>query len=165
MWGIYEIYIFRILKNAIRNGQKVKTDSIFKNIALTSPSISPAGYLQWDTNHSVRRNINYFYGSWLTVLQSGDYYVYSRVTFSKGDAVNPLTSRIMLRKSKTEKEKIVMQAYCSLGSHPGKSSGLCTATQGEVIRLEKGNQLGVWTENLSLVSYTEGATTFGMYQL
>ncbi|GAA6223019.1 tumor necrosis factor ligand superfamily member 6-like [Lates japonicus] len=123
------------------------------------------GYLQWDTNHSVRRNINYFYGSWLTVLQSGDYYVYSRVTFSKGDAVNPLTSRIMLRKNKTEKEKIVMQAYCSLGSHPGNSSGLCTATQGEVIRLEKGNQLGVWTENLSLVSYTEGATTFGMYQL
>lgn len=118
-------------------------------------------------NHSVRRNINYYHESWLTILESGDYYVYSSVTFSKGDSARPLASRVKLRKDEKEEEKVVMQAYCSLHSCPGNASipRMCTATQGEVISLEKGNQLSVWVQNLSLVDYDEGATTFGMYKL
>ncbi|XP_069388139.1 CD40 ligand [Paralichthys olivaceus] len=126
-----------------------------------------SGHLQWDMNHSVLRNINYFNGSWLTVMQSGDYYVYSRVTFSKSHPTSPLYSTVMLRESKSRDEKILMKAYCSLGTHTGNRSvpRLCTATQGAVVTLEKGNQLSVWIEHLSLVDYDETATAFGMYKL
>lgn len=111
---------------------------------------------------SFYRNINYYRISWLTVLQPGDYYVYARVTFSRGHAKIPLASRVTFRESETAKEREVMKAYCSLES---QSSGLCTATQAEVITLKAGNQLSVWVQDLSLVDYEEGATTFGMYQL
>ncbi|XP_035504958.1 CD40 ligand [Scophthalmus maximus] len=134
-----------------------------KSTAKTSTS----GYLQWDMKHSVFRNTNYFQESWLTVLQSGDYYVYSRVTFLKSESVAPLASKVMLRNSKAEDKKILMQAYCNMGGRTGDASvpRLCTATLGEVVTLEEGNQLSVWIENLSLVDYDEKATAFGMYKL
>ncbi|KAM9357243.1 CD40 ligand [Symphorus nematophorus] len=123
-----------------------------------------SGYLQWDMNHSFLQDINYYYNSWLTIQQPGDYYVYSRVTFSKGDPKEPLANMIKLRKSETDKKvKTVMQTHCSLNN--GTISSMCTASQGEVIRLEKGNQVSVWVQNLSKVNYGEGATTFGMYKL
>ncbi|XP_044060345.1 CD40 ligand [Siniperca chuatsi] len=125
------------------------------------------GYLPWAINHSIRRNINYYHKSWLTILEPGDYYVYSRVTFSKGDSQRPLASIVKLRKNETGEEKNVMQAYCNLDDHSGSPSipRLCTVMQGDVITLEKGNQLSVWVQDLSLVNYEEGATTFGMYKL
>ncbi|XP_068571612.1 CD40 ligand [Cebidichthys violaceus] len=128
---------------------------------------SALGYLQWDISHSVRRNIGYYRYSWLTIEQPGDYYVYSRVTFSNGDPKQPLVSMVKLRKNDKGEEKVVMQAYCNLDSGIGSASipRLCTATQGEVIPLEKGNQLGVWVKNPLLVNYEDGATTFGMYKL
>ncbi|XP_049441646.1 CD40 ligand [Epinephelus fuscoguttatus] len=129
---------------------------------------SKSGYLQWDWDHSTLRNTRPFIKSWLTILQSGDYYVYSRVTFSKGDPKVPLATRVMLRKSESDKEeKVLMQAYCSLDSS-GENASIshpCTATQGEVVTLEEGNQLGVWIQGLSLVDFEERATTFGMYKL
>ncbi|XP_070769673.1 CD40 ligand [Enoplosus armatus] len=128
---------------------------------------SKLGYLQWAINHSILKNINYYHNSWLTILESGDYYVYSRVTFSKGDSERPLASTIKLRKNKAREEKDVMKAYCNLDGGNGSPSvpRLCTVTQGDVITLEKGNQLSVWVQDLSLVDYEEGATTFGMYKL
>ncbi len=140
---------------------------IFSNVAWTCPSVSPAGYLQWDMNHSFQRGINYFKKSWLTVLQPGDYYVYARVTFSKGDSKIPLATKVKLKKNNTEEEKTVMQAFCNLDSHGGSASApsLCTASQGELITLEKDDKLSVWVQDLSLVNYEEGATTFGMYKL
>ncbi|XP_029297771.1 CD40 ligand [Cottoperca gobio] len=137
-------------------------------MAVTQRSHSSApGNLQWEINHSVHRSINYYNNSWLTILQPGDYYVYSRVTFSKGDSVGPLVSRVKMRKNEKGEEKVVMVAYCNLDSASGSalSPQLCTASQGETITLEKGNQLSVWVQDLSLVNYEEGATTFGMYKL
>ncbi|XP_075937254.1 tumor necrosis factor ligand superfamily member 6-like [Anarhichas minor] len=124
------------------------------------------GYLQWDLNQSVRRSIKYR-NSWLTILQPGDYYIYSRVTFSKGDIEQPLVSRVMLRKNETVEDTVVMQAYCNLHSDSRSASipHLCTATQGEVIPLETGNQLSVWVLDLSLVNYEKAATAFGLYKL
>lgn len=90
------------------------------------------------------------------------------MTFSKGDSQSPLASKVKLRKNETDKEeKTVMQAYCNLDSHSDAASipRLCTASQGEVIMVEGGNQLSVWVQDLSLVNYEEGATTFGMYKL
>ncbi|XP_054453949.1 CD40 ligand [Anoplopoma fimbria] len=128
---------------------------------------SKSGYLNWNINHSFRRSIGYYHSSWLTIQQPGDYYVYSRVTFSKGDPQLPLVSKVQLRKKNEGEDKAVMQAYCNLdsGSIAEFIPRLCTATQGEVITLEKGNQLSVWVQNLSLVNYEDGATTFGMYKL
>ncbi|XP_031718623.1 CD40 ligand [Anarrhichthys ocellatus] len=133
----------------------------------TSDQKSSLGYLKWDINHSVLRYIDYYHYSWLTIREPGDYYVYSRVTFSKGDAQLALVSKVNLRKNEKEEEKVVMQAYCNLDSSSRSAliPRLCTATQGEVITLEKGNQLGVWVQDLLLVNYEEGATTFGMYKL
>lgn len=99
--------------------------------------------------------------------QPGDYYVYSRVTFSKGAARIPLASKVKVRRHATdEEETTVMQAFCSLADAAAATiPRLCTATQGEVVTLDSGNQLSVWVEDLRLVTYEEGATTFGMYKL
>lgn len=107
----------------------------------------------------------------MTVQQPGDYYVYSRVTFSKGSPRMPLASKVKLRKNETDKaEETVMQAFCSLSQRADGGGGasvphLCTATQGDVITLESGNQLSVWVQDFTLVNYEAGATTFGMYKL
>ncbi|XP_035524603.1 CD40 ligand [Morone saxatilis] len=129
----------------------------------TPAQLPTPGYLPWDMKHSVLRDINYYRRSWLTILQPGDYYVYSRVTFSKGDSQRPLASIVKLRENETGEEKTVMQAFCNLNDKSG--SIRCTASQGDVITLKKGNQLSVWVQDLSLVNYEEGATTFGMYKL
>ncbi|XP_053284205.1 CD40 ligand [Pleuronectes platessa] len=133
----------------------------------TTAKTPKSGYLQWDMSNSARKNINYSYSSWLTVLQAGDYYVYSRVTFSKSHPVSPLFSQVKLKKSEKEEDEILMQAYCNLGSPTvnGSKPRQCTATQGRVVTLEEGNQLGVWIENLSYVDYDGTATAFGMYRL
>ncbi|KAF7653615.1 hypothetical protein LDENG_00080820 [Lucifuga dentata] len=134
-----------------------------RTIIKPQPPTPTSGYLQWNIEHSFFREIYYYNNTWLTVLQPGDYYVYSRVTFSKGDPKTLLASRVRLRKNEFAKEKDVMKAYCNLDS--SANPHMCTASQGEVITLEKGNQLSVWVTNFSLVDYEVGATTFGMYNL
>ncbi|KAM4733289.1 CD40 ligand [Anableps anableps] len=131
-----------------------------------STSGDKSGYLQWNINHSVLKNINYFHKSWLTILESGDYFVYSRVTFSKHDTAIPLASCVKLRKNEREKEKVVMKAFCSLSNEkPELNPQMCTATLQDVITLEKGNQLSIWVEDLLFVNYESEATSFGMYKL
>ncbi|KAM9835524.1 CD40 ligand [Syngnathus typhle] len=127
---------------------------------------SRSGNLQWDMKHSVRNNINYYHNSWLTALQPGDYVVFSRVTFSKADPVKPLASAVKLRRGESAKETVAMVAYCSLDtSGSGSNPQLCTASMGEVMSLERGNQLSLWVEDRSLVDYSRAATSFGMYKL
>ncbi|XP_022050566.1 CD40 ligand [Acanthochromis polyacanthus] len=124
------------------------------------------GYLQWDKKHSIQKKIGFFRSSWLTIIQPGDYFVYARVTFSKNDPVHPLESIVKLRKNNTGNETDVMAAYCDLDSSGSKKiPRMCTATQGQLITLQAGNQLSVWVRNLFLVNYEDGATTFGMYKL
>ncbi|MEQ2302140.1 hypothetical protein AMECASPLE_003530 [Ameca splendens] len=132
-----------------------------------STKAKTSGYLQWDTDHSVYRDINYFHSTWVTILQPGDYFVYSRVTFSRGDSTIPLASFVKMRKSDSGEEKVVMKAYCSMSNGTGSmlNPHMCTATQQDVITLERGNQLSVWVEDLSLVDYEVGATSFGMYKV
>lgn len=126
----------------------------------TMPHRPQSGHLKWDIKHSSYSHpyINYYNSSWLTIEQSGYYFVYSRVTFSKSHSTLPLTNTVMLRKSMEDKEKNIMQALCFT------TSGFCTATAEEVFKLEKGNQLSVWTEDISLVRYDQ-ATAFGLFNL
>ncbi|XP_037553081.1 CD40 ligand [Nematolebias whitei] len=130
---------------------------------LLSNQIS-SGYLRWDIQHSVRKSVSHFHSTWLTILEPGDYFVYSRVTFSKDHPKLPLASRVMMRKTEKAEEQVVMKAYCSLSSN-SSNPNMCTATQQDLITLEKGNQLSIWVQVLSLVDYEEGATAFGIYKL
>ncbi|XP_029021119.1 CD40 ligand [Betta splendens] len=141
-----------------------RTRTMARMVVSKSSKESKLSYLQWDMDHSELKSINYYERSWLTIPESGDYYVYSRVTFSRGHDKLPLTSHVRLRKSQAEEDKTIMQACCDLDKI-SDIPRLCTASQGEVMTLEKGNQLSVWVSDLSLVSYEEGATTFGMYKL
>uniref|UniRef100_A0A8C6WIH2 CD40 ligand n=1 Tax=Neogobius melanostomus TaxID=47308 RepID=A0A8C6WIH2_9GOBI len=123
-----------------------------------TPLRPQSGPLKWDLKHSrySHPQINYYKESWLTIEEPGEYLVYSRITFSKASTV-PLTTQVKWRKSEQDTEPdIIMQAFCS--------TALCTATAEDVIKLEKGNQLSVWTEDISLVRY-DTATTFGLYNL
>ncbi|XP_041653957.1 CD40 ligand [Cheilinus undulatus] len=123
-----------------------------------------SGFLEWDSEHSDLRNISLYYKTRLTIQRTGKYYVYSKVTFSKADpSMVPLTSWVMVRKSERDKDEVQMKAYCHLESK--SVPFMCTATQGELITLEKGNQIGVWVRNRSLVDYEEKATVFGIYEL
>ncbi|XP_054648824.1 CD40 ligand [Dunckerocampus dactyliophorus] len=166
-------------KAALHSSENLQSSSrTLARMLVHKPSHSAhkrSGYLQWDLKHSVRRNINYFHqNNWLTILQPGDYLVVSRVTFSKGDPQAPLASMVKLKRSETAEETVAMQAYCSLSgteTRSGWGSGsrsipqMCTASQEEVLSLERGNQLSVWVADLSLVDYSDTATSFGMYKL
>lgn len=122
----------------------------------------PLEYLEWNMDHSMRRNVGYYRASWLRVTQPGDYYVYARVGFSRGEPGLSLVSMVRLMHDKAGTPRDMMKAYCSLGNNV---DGLCTASQGQVLRLQEGNLLGVWVENSTWVDYERGATTFGMYKL
>lgn len=127
----------------------------------TMPYKPQSGLLKWNIKHSQysHPHINYYNSTWLTIEEPGDYLVYSRVTFSKGRSSIPLINQVKLRKSKIDEEKAMMQAFCNA------NAGVCTATAEGVIKLEKGNQLSVWTEDISLVRYDEKETAFGLYNL
>ncbi|XP_031592258.1 CD40 ligand [Oreochromis aureus] len=145
-----------------------KQDTIYKVLARMAVKRTAdkkiSGCLQWDTTHSVLRGINYYEQIWLTIPETGFYYVYSKVTFSKGDSKVPLASKVQLRKNEAATSiGDVMKAYCYLEST--KNPHMCTATQGDLILLEKGNQLSLWVQDPSLVDYEEGATNFGIYKL
>ncbi|XP_030223366.1 CD40 ligand [Gadus morhua] len=130
----------------------------------STPSRSGGGqYLQWNMDHSILKNVGYYWASWLKVQQPGDYYVYARVSFSGGGTEGmPLVSMVKRKHNDTGKPHDVMKAYCSLGNH---NTGPCTASQGQVLSLQMGNLLSVWVENHTWVDYERGATTFGMFKL
>ncbi|KAJ3587874.1 hypothetical protein NHX12_011469 [Muraenolepis orangiensis] len=120
-------------------------------------------YLQWNMAHSKRCRVDYYQASWLKMKQAGYYYVYARVSFSRGGAPGqPLVSKVMLKHDETREPEDKMKAYCSLGN---RSIGQCTASQGQLLHLEVGNLLSVWVENATWVDYEKHATTFGMYKL
>ncbi|CAN9515125.1 unnamed protein product [Ophioblennius macclurei] len=159
------------LMNSQTSGRLSETRELSTTISarmmIGRPATKPkttSGRLEWDIKHSVLSNVGYYEKSWLTARQPGEYHVYSRVTFSKGDPVHPLVSQVLLRNETTKEEKVVMQAFCAM-SGDWSISNSCTASQGQVVALKKGSQLSVWVHNLSLVDYSETSTTFGMYKI
>ncbi|XP_057705368.1 CD40 ligand [Corythoichthys intestinalis] len=135
---------------------------IVARMAHSSVQQSTSGFLQWNMKHSVRHHVNTYGSSWLTVLEPGDYMVFSRVTFSRAQPERPTASAVKLKRGPSAEETVAMRAYCSLDS---SGSGQCTASVGEVMSLERGNQLSLWVQDLSLVDYSETATSFGIYKL
>ena len=76
--------------------------------------------------------------------------MFARVTFSNYGAKNAMAHFVKVwENGKTE--KVLMKAYCNLVTRPG----MCTASQAEVVSLNKGDQLGVWVEDPNLVDYDE----------
>lgn len=162
-WNIQYRYIhLHRVRNNWERANKSQSKTILSDVAEPGFCPSIAGYLQWDIKHSMLSGVNYYNSSWLTVLQPGNYYVYSRVTFSKGDSKSPLANKVKRRMDANKPEEDVMEAFCYLDV---KTTNRCSASQGEILKLEAGNQLSVWVQDLSLVNYEEGATSFGMYKL
>ncbi|KAM9795120.1 CD40 ligand [Neosynchiropus ocellatus] len=130
-----------------------------------SPNKTAPSALLWNIDHSKRKHVDCHEDGWLTIKQSGLYYVYSKVTFSKADPERSLSSMVKLRKDGPT-EEVVMEASCSL-HRPGSDHfpQTCTATQGQILNLHDGNQLSLWVENPSRVEYKKSATTFGMFKL
>ncbi|CAL1613737.1 unnamed protein product [Knipowitschia caucasica] len=144
--------------------EKRESHTVFARMTVLQPTTPPKphpGHLKWDMRHSQysRPHINYYNSSWLTIEKPGYYFVYSRVTFSSGHSTIPLTNRVDWRKTQTGEPKPIMQAFCHT------ISTLCTASAEDVVQLETGNQLSVWTEDLSLISYEETGTTLGLFSL
>ncbi|XP_067104311.1 CD40 ligand [Osmerus mordax] len=131
--------------------------------AIKATDTSTSKYLLWDTAHSKKNNVqNNFDKDRLILKQSGDYFVFSRVTFSSYGPKSVLANFVKVWENGDKKtEKTLMKAYCSLVTRPG----MCTASQAEVVSLNKGDQLGVWVEDPNLVDYEEDATIFGLYKL
>ncbi|XP_074530832.1 CD40 ligand [Halichoeres trimaculatus] len=165
----YPAQEFLPVANMQKGQLQEKPTKAFARMLVLQPSVTQIpnqGYLLWDKSHSDLSNISLLHkSSRLEILKPGKYHVYSKVTFSKSDSKRPLASKVMLRKSEVDEEKPVMMAYCSLDSHKVSFPNMCTAMQGEILTLEKGNQLSIWVQDTALVDYEEGATTFGIYEL
>ena len=117
-------------------------------------------YLEWNIDHSILKNVDYYWASWLRVKQPGDYYVFAQVSFSGGGGPGrPLISVVKRMHDETGQPRDEIKAYCSHDANP------CTASQGQVLSLQVGNLLAVWVENHEWVDYEKGATTFGMIKL
>lgn len=139
---------------------KVSFSGTMARMIVQTPNGTPTSkYLPWNAQHSKMKSVGHTKDR-LIVTQTGDYFVFSRVTFSKMNPKHVLASFVKVL-DEDKREQTLMMAYCSLASSPD----MCTASQAEVVSLKMGDQLGVWVNDPTLVDYTEGATTFGLYKL
>ncbi|XP_062380627.1 CD40 ligand [Sardina pilchardus] len=125
--------------------------------------------LEWNTDHSTKVNVDTEGDSRLRISHAGYYYIYSQVTFSIKNATSVLVNSIRHVKVKEqvktwmkpeEIDEVLLRSYC-----PPQQLPLCTASQGGVFKLDKGDQLYVQVTNLNWVHYDRNATFFGLYEL
>ncbi|XP_028816476.1 CD40 ligand [Denticeps clupeoides] len=122
--------------------------------------------LVWNNDHSVRVNVDTEGPSRLKIKQTGYYYVYSQVTFSKRDVkTSPQNSIIKstdqsLRETHNKKDEVLLDSYCSVGY-----TSQCSAFQGGIFKLEQDEELYVRVTNLTWVSPDWNSTFFGLYKL
>ncbi|XP_048851323.1 CD40 ligand-like isoform X2 [Brienomyrus brachyistius] len=119
--------------------------------------------LQWDQKESIVRDVVHLYGrGMLQIGQSGYYYIYSQVTFSKTHPKTPLVQTVMSWSGSSGKEEgsLLMKAFCYKSSVEQ-----CTSFQGGVFKLEKGQKVSVNVTDKDLVHFDGTATAFGLFQL
>ncbi|XP_066571276.1 CD40 ligand [Amia ocellicauda] len=124
-------------------------------------AVSGSKINQWAETQSLLRDVSYdSHSGQISVRHTGLYYIYSQITFSKTQEKAPISQNI-----KTEisgKETTLLTAYSTVhSSDPPKY----TVYQGGVFELQKGQKLYVTVTNLSLVSFNENSTAFGLYML
>ncbi|KAG5853074.1 hypothetical protein ANANG_G00069260 [Anguilla anguilla] len=120
--------------------------------------------VMWNRDHSLLAKVTYLSGPGaLKILQPGNYYVYSQVTFTNMSATHPLAHSIVRTRTSGEKTDILLRAYASVKSKdqpPG-----ATSFQGGVFKLEKDEQLFLNVTDVKSLTLDETSTTFGLFML
>ncbi|KAL4631662.1 CD40 ligand-like [Arapaima gigas] len=119
--------------------------------------------LRWKQEHSLLVNVVHvaLVGT-LRIRVSGDYYIYSQVTFSRRAPKTLLLHSIVQRGAfGRDPEKVLLKSYCGMDG----DSEVCTSFQGGVFQLEKGEELRLNVTDTALVHLDSSATTFGLFMV
>ncbi|XP_052510152.1 tumor necrosis factor ligand superfamily member 6 [Budorcas taxicolor] len=122
--------------------------------------------LEWEDTYGIAlvSGVKYKKGS-LVVNETGLYFVYSKVYF-RGQSCNnqPLSHKVYSRNFRYPQDMVLMEGkmmnYCTPGKMWARSSYL-----GAVFNLTSADHLYVNVSELSLVSFEESKTFFGLYKL
>ncbi|GAB5583415.1 tumor necrosis factor ligand superfamily member 6 [Prionailurus iriomotensis] len=122
--------------------------------------------LEWEDTYGIAlvSGVKYKKGG-LVINDTGMYFVYSKVNF-RGQSCNnqPLNHKVYMRNSKYPQDLVLMEGkmmnYCTTGQMWARSSYL-----GAVFNLTSADHLYVNVSELSLVSFEESKTFFGLYKL
>ncbi|KAF3823416.1 hypothetical protein GH733_010852 [Mirounga leonina] len=122
--------------------------------------------LEWEDTYGIAllSGVKYKKGG-LVINDTGLYFVYSKVYF-RGQSCNnkPLSHKVYMRNSKYPQDLVLMEGkimnYCTTGQMWARSSYL-----GAVFNLTSADHLYVNVSELSLVSFEESKTFFGLYKL
>ncbi|XP_006142410.1 tumor necrosis factor ligand superfamily member 6 [Tupaia chinensis] len=133
---------------------------------VTGKPNSRSNPLQWEDTYGVAliSGVKYKKGG-LVINDTGLYFVYSKVYF-RGQSCNnqPLSHKVYMRNSKYPQDLVLMEGkmmnYCTTGQMWARSSYL-----GAVFNLTSADCLYVNVSELSLVSFEESKTFFGLYKL
>ncbi|KAI4536950.1 hypothetical protein MJG53_020870 [Ovis ammon polii x Ovis aries] len=122
--------------------------------------------LEWEDTYGIAlvSGVKYKKGS-LVINETGLYFVYSKVYF-RGQSCNnqPLSHKVYSRNFRYPQDMVLMEGkmmnYCTPGKMWARSSYL-----GAVFNLTSADHLYVNVSELSLVSFEESKTFFGLYKL
>lgn len=122
--------------------------------------------LEWEDTYGVAlvSGVKYKKGG-LVINDTGLYFVYSKVYFRGQSCRNqPLNHKVYMRNSGYLRDLVLMEEkmmdYCTAGQMWARSSYL-----GAVFNLTTADRLHVNVSELSLVSFEESETFFGLYKL
>lgn len=122
--------------------------------------------LEWEDTYGIAlvSGVKYKKGS-LVINETGLYFVYSKVYF-RGQSCNnqPLSHKVYSKNFRYPQDMVLMEGkmmnYCTSGKMWARSSYL-----GAVFNLTSADHLYVNVSELSLVSFEESKTFFGLYKL
>lgn len=122
--------------------------------------------LEWEDTYGIAlvSGVKYKKGS-LVINDTGLYFLYSKVYFRGQSCSNqPLSHKVYMRNSKYPHDLVLMEGrmmnYCTTGKMWARSSYL-----GAVFNLTSADHVYVNVSELSLVSFEESKTFFGLYKL
>ncbi|KAJ8246977.1 hypothetical protein GJAV_G00257390 [Gymnothorax javanicus] len=124
---------------------------------------STSKILKWDSQNSLTAKVTYLSKDGaLKILESGNYYIYSQVTFTMMHPKVPLAQSIVCQWGPEKKEKtVLLRAYATLKSENQQF----TSFQGGVFWLEKDKELYLNVTNTSFITFDGTSTTFGLFML
>ncbi|KAJ8282801.1 hypothetical protein COCON_G00053200 [Conger conger] len=149
-------------KGAMLSGWVPFHDSLAVAHMVAQPPLSKI--LKWNSNLSLLKRVTYLSTAGaLQIIEPGNYYIYSQVTFSKMHPKAPLAQSIVSSHSsggQTE-EKVLLRAFATLKSQNTQF----TSFQGGVFRLKKDEQLYLNVTDENTISLEKSSTTFGLFML
>ncbi|KAF4018406.1 hypothetical protein G4228_010222, partial [Cervus hanglu yarkandensis] len=161
-----DLYIVEPLKFSPEKkstSQRHTASSLEKQIGKSNSRSIP---LEWEDTYGIAlvSGVKYKEGS-LVINETGLYFVYSKVYFRGRSCTNqPLGHKVYSRNFRYPQDLVLMEGkmmnYCTTGKMWARSSYL-----GAVFNLTSADHLYVNVSELSLVSFEESKTFFGLYKL